>query len=317
LYAPRVLLDLEGLATFRTSQFTAEAVADGVWAAIAGPASGAGSNAGIVDLRPATLVFDAFRTPAAAADLRSAATVLTGRNPSMVVNSHWHPTHTGGNATFGSCAIFGTERTRTRINELGPLWVATVEDPDWPNRTADLQSRHDAEPDPLRRREIASELAARHDLRDSRDRVRVRPPDEIFEERYMVPGKRGVSIVEGGGHSESDSIVFVTDVEVLFAGDLVSVNTHPNLVSADIPRWRTTLGKIEKIAPRVIVPGHGPVAGIDACAELSEYLRRVEEIAADDGPPQLPEEYAGWESPGHFFDGIAVLRARRSGPAAP
>jgi glyoxylase-like metal-dependent hydrolase (beta-lactamase superfamily II) len=129
----------------------------------------------------------------------------------------------------------------------------------------------------------------------------------------MVPGKRGVSIVEGGGHSESDSVVFVTDGEVLFAGDLVSVRTHPNLVSADLERWRTTLEKIEKIAPRVIVPGHGPVAGIEACAELSEYLHRVERIANDEGVPEIPEEYAGWELPGHFFDGIAVLRARRAG----
>jgi cyclase len=258
-------------------------------------------------------VFDSFRTPPAAADLRSAATVLTGRNPSMIVNSHWHPSHTLGNATFGSCAIFGTEMTRTRINELGPRWVATVEDRDWTNRTAELQYRHDAERDPLRRREFATEIAARRDLRDSLDRVRVRPPDEIFEERHMVPGKRGVSIVEGGGHSESDSVVFVTDGEVLFAGDLVTVQTHPNLESADLARWRTTLGKIETIAPRVIVPGHGPVAGIAACGVLSEYLRTVEEIAKADGPPEIPAEYAGWEQPGHFFDGIAALRARRAG----
>ena len=101
--------------------------------------------------------------------------MLSGRTPSILVNSHWHPSHTFGNATFGSCAIFGTETTRGRINELGPVWVATVEDPDWGNRTAALQNRHDTEPDPLRRREIAAELSGRRELRESRDRVRVRP----------------------------------------------------------------------------------------------------------------------------------------------
>jgi cyclase len=260
-------------------------------------------------------VFDAFRTPPAAADLRSAAAMLSGRTPSILVNSHWHPSHTFGNATFGSCAIFGTETTRGRINELGPVWVATVEDPDWGNRTAALQNRHDTEPDPLRRREIAAELSGRRELRESRDRVRVRPPDEIFAERHEFDGHRGVSIVEGGGHSESDSVVFVTDTEVLFAGDLVSLGTHPNLVSADLDRWQTTLEKIEKIAPRRLVPGHGPVGGVEACAVLSEYLRRVEEIARDDAAPEIPEEYADWELPGHFFDGIRVLRARRAGVA--
>jgi cyclase len=284
-----------------------------VWAAIAPPESGASSNAGVVDLGYATLVFDTFRTPPAAADLRSAATMLSGRNPSIVVNSHWHPSHTFGNATFGSCTIYGTERTRTRINELGPVWVATVEDPEWGSRTAALQARHDTEPDPIRRREISVELAARHDLRDSRDRVRVRPPDEIIEDRYLFKGNRGVSIVAGGGHSESDSVVFVTETETLFAGDLVSVGTHPNLVSADLEKWQTTLGKVEKIAPQHLVPGHGPVSGIEACSVLAEYLRRIEEVATGDDPPAIPEEYQEWELPGHFFDGIAVLRARRAG----
>src|SRR5580700_2088463 len=120
---------------FRSPHFSVEKVADGVWAAIAPPASGASSNAGVVDLGHATLVFDTFRTPTAAADLRSAASMVTGRSPAMVVNSHWHPSHTFGNATFGSCTIYGTEKTRVRINDLGPVWVATVEDPDWGNRT--------------------------------------------------------------------------------------------------------------------------------------------------------------------------------------
>jgi cyclase len=302
---------------FRTPHFATELVAKGVWAAIAPPESGASCNAGIVDLGSDTLVFDAFRTPPAAADLRSAASMVSGRTPSIVVNSHWHPSHTFGNATFGSCTIFGTEKTRVRINDLGPVWVATVEDPDWGNRMAGLQSRHDGEQNPLRRREITAELAARNELWGSRDRVRVRPPDRIFQDRHQFPGNRGVSIVEGGGHSESDSVVFVSDVEVLFAGDLVSVGTHPNLVSADLARWQTTLEKFEKIAPQFLVPGHGPVAGVESCSVLSEYLRRIEEIARDDTAPEIPEEYADWEFPGHFFDGVAVLRARRAGVAFP
>lgn len=96
--------------------FQLEAVADGVWAAVSTPGAGSMSNAGIVDLGDATLVFDTMLTPQAAEDLRAAAERLTGREGvQYVVNSHFHGDHVEGNAVFSDALILATGRTRELI----------------------------------------------------------------------------------------------------------------------------------------------------------------------------------------------------------
>lgn len=283
-----------------------------VWAAIGRPGSAISGNAGIVDLGTSTLLFDTFLTPQAASDLRTAAQILTGRNPAFVVNSHWHFDHSLGNPMFGACSIYGTETTRDLLAERGGALVIALADPSWVDMTNDLQLRHDEERRPLYRHELGGELAARIQLREARDRVRIRTPDSVFETRYTFPGPRSAMVVEGSGHSESDTVLFVTDDEVLFTGDLVSVGVHPSVGLPDLERWRTTLDKVEKIRPRVLVPGHGPVTDVSACAALRTYLDRLEEVAQSAAPPEIPPEYADWLCPGRFFRSVAVLRAARA-----
>jgi len=262
-----------------------------------------------VDLGTTTLVFDTFLTPLAAADLRTASQIFTGRNPGFVANSHWHFDHSLGNALFGAASIYGTETTRQLLAQRGSGLIAALADPTWVDGTSALQARHDAERRPFYRHELGGELAARTQLRDERDRVRIRTPDAIFETRHTFPGSRSAMIVEGAGHSESDTVLFVTDEEVLFTGDLVSVGVHPTVGLSDLARWRGTLDKVARIRPRVLVPGHGPVSDVGACDGLREYLDRLEEVARGEGPPEIPSEYADWIGPGRFARSVATLRA--------
>lgn len=96
--------------------FTIHEVAAGVWAAVApGTFGTVVSNAAIVDLGHATLVVDTFMTLMAAAELATASRELTGRTPSLVVNTHFHADHVGGNAAFGGAHIVATPRTRELI----------------------------------------------------------------------------------------------------------------------------------------------------------------------------------------------------------
>ena len=92
-------------------------VAEGAWAAIASPEGNARANAGIVDLGDATLVFDTFMDPAPARALQADAARLTGREPSIVVNSHWHPDHVRGNRVFEGAEIVATARTKALVEE--------------------------------------------------------------------------------------------------------------------------------------------------------------------------------------------------------
>lgn len=74
--------------------FRLEQSADGVYAAVHIDGGAAMSNAGIIDLGDRTLVFDAFFTPQAAEDLRSAAEEITGRPVDATISSHYHSDHT-------------------------------------------------------------------------------------------------------------------------------------------------------------------------------------------------------------------------------
>jgi glyoxylase-like metal-dependent hydrolase (beta-lactamase superfamily II) len=58
------------------------------------------SSVGIIDLGDQTLVLDVFELPAAAADLRSAAEILTGRPVTAVILSHVHADHSVGRHAF-------------------------------------------------------------------------------------------------------------------------------------------------------------------------------------------------------------------------
>ena len=100
--------------------FTIHELAQGVFAAIATRGGAAISNSGIIDLGDSTLIYDTFLTPQAAKDLRTAAIELTGRDPEIIVNSHYHNDHIWGNQVFSPQArIISTSQTRQLIQTEG------------------------------------------------------------------------------------------------------------------------------------------------------------------------------------------------------
>jgi len=114
----------------KSEHFTLEQLVDGVYAAIASPGGKAFSNGGIVDLGDQTLVFDAFETPAAAGDLRSAAEQLTGRPVTYLIISHCHADHWGGNQAFApETAIITTHAIRQEMPDAMGWMIDLKENP--------------------------------------------------------------------------------------------------------------------------------------------------------------------------------------------
>src|SRR5512140_3349696 len=109
----------------QSRHFALHQVADGVYAAIASNDGWAVANAGIIDAGDHTIVFDAFLTPGAAQDLRLCAEQLTGRTPDLVVNSHYHCDHTGGNQVFApACHILASAATQQLMATTGRSTLA-------------------------------------------------------------------------------------------------------------------------------------------------------------------------------------------------
>ena len=297
----------------RSDRFRIVPLGRGVWAALGNRELGVPSNAGIIDLETSVLVIDTLPTLQAAKELRTAARVLTGRDPGAVVNTHWHFDHWLGNLLFADCEIFGTKSTRDRILEVGPPLLSRLQGEEAQRAQEELDDRWEREERPLYKEELTMERQARLDLYEMSRTLQVVAPNQNFATRYRPPARRSVWFVEVSGHTESDTMVFLPDCEVLFAGDIVTHGVHPNLDSGRPEAWEKALRGIEKIAPKSVVPGHGAPGDLRTVSEMHEYLGELTRAARAIQPERIPDRFKDWLSPANFE--VNVRRVREAPPS--
>jgi len=123
-------------------------------------------------------------------------------------------------------------------------------------------------------------------------------------------------------HSAADLAVWLPADEVLVAGDLCFSGVTPLAVHGRIGRWRTALDELIALRPRVVLPGHGHPAGVEALRALADYLDLVLAAAdladAENLDPQAawarmdPGPAAGWLEPERTFVNIGVALAEKN-----
>jgi glyoxylase-like metal-dependent hydrolase (beta-lactamase superfamily II) len=312
-----------------SAHFRIEEVAPGAWAALAGTTGACVSNAGIIDLGDQTLVFDTFMTPAAGADLRVTAERLTGRPASLVVNSHHHGDHVRGNQAFAGTSIMSTARTAELITETSPNdldgyretlvdWIISLDRTLAENdRSWSVAENQDLE---LTRMMAESILASLPDLS-------ITLPSAVLADELVIEGSaRSARIITlGGGHTESDTFVFLPDTAVLFAGDLLWVENHPWAGDGHPDEWVNIIYRMKALSPDVVVPGHGTVANFEYARIFTRYLTflcdMIKQAEATSTPlvkltdTPIPPQYAGWGSVSRFRSSLEALGARAGLPA--
>ncbi len=77
-----------------------------------------------------------------------------------------------------------------------------------------------------------------------------------------------------GGHTPGDSVVWLPQQSVLFAGDLVYVERLLGVLPfSNVKNWLASFNAMEQLQPRIIVPGHGRVCDLDrARRDTKDYL---------------------------------------------
>jgi glyoxylase-like metal-dependent hydrolase (beta-lactamase superfamily II) len=259
----------------------------GVHAAIAKPDRGAVGNAAFIELGGETLVVDTHYSPAAARELRAASGA-----PSFVLNTHWHADHVLGNAEFADATIVSTTRTRELIATIGAERLAAQKeawDAELPAEVERLRAAGDEEGAKLLEEQGPELRSLNHRL-----------PDETFEESRDFGRARALTF--GGGHTESDAFVHVSDAGVLVAGDLVVVEMQPWAGHGDPGTWAGILERLLEFDWDTCIPGHGPVCGRDVLPPLRDYL-----LALDEGG-ELPDRFRDWGQPEMWDRNLAALR---------
>lgn len=92
----------------------------------------------------------------------------------------------------------------------------------------------------------------------------------------------------GGAHTPGDILVWLPGKGVLFSGDVVYVDRLLGVIPVSQTKpWLATFAEIERLAPPVIVPGHGRVTNLaTAQAQTRDYLQALRahmKQAVDDG----------------------------------
>jgi glyoxylase-like metal-dependent hydrolase (beta-lactamase superfamily II) len=190
--------------------------------------------------------------------------------PAFVVNTHEDIDHVAGNQLVGGAEIVGHRAVAARMGE--------VADP------ARLVRLHKAAAGGLGRLVLRMRhpglLATAGVLADYRfDGIELRPPGRVFEERMELDLDGGGAVVElihvGPAHQAGDTIVHVPGERVVFAGDVVFRGVAPMGWVGSTDSWLAALDVIESLGPEVIVPGHGPVCGMEGVRDMRAYLERV------------------------------------------
>ncbi|MFS0557119.1 MBL fold metallo-hydrolase [Brevibacillus sp. 179-C9.3 HS] len=291
---------------FQTPFFTLESLAEGVYAAIAKPGTGAMGNAGIIDLGDLIVIFDTMYTPQAGQALHDAALHLFGRPASLVINSHFHMDHVGGNQVFTNTPILSTAKTRAlTLEHVEQFLVFAKAHPEYP---ATVRQAIEEETDEKKREEKSYELGDLLAMDAALTTLVPTPATMTFENSLTLHGTKRSAVLRamGTGHTPCDSVLYLPDEGILFTGDLLSVNTHPLVIYGNTEEWMELLDRLLHDFPiEKVVPGHGLVTSKDSLPVVQQYFshllekaRQLHDKASITGDSTLsletPAAYADW-----------------------
>ena len=144
--------------------------------------------------------------------------------------------------------------------------------------------------------------------------VRLVTPHIAFEKSMEIDlGGRTVQLLYlHPGHTRGDMFVYLPKEKILFGGDLILDRFYPILPDPDASPtgWMDSLTELKKLAPAIIVPGHGAVGDGHLMDVLLAYFAdvksRVARLKADGKSLEavaaqlqkdVPANYANWDNP--------------------
>ncbi|MFJ6208527.1 MBL fold metallo-hydrolase [Lysinibacillus sp. NPDC092081] len=289
-----------------TTYFTLHTLCDGVFAAIAKPGQGAWSNAGIIDLGDELLVFDSLSTPSAGEELRRQAESLTGKKVKYLINSHYHGDHVFGNQVFSDTTIISTYVTEKLCKEKNMIEDYEKEKQDMNQYLLHLKNQIDSTEDTIIKASLINQYQEMSKVLDDLFQLQLVLPSLLFEEKLTIRGsdKTVELYCLGGGHSPSDTFMYLPKEKIAFMGDLATEDLHVPIYNPE--EFLTTLKRVKQIDINVIVPGHGNVADLTLCDTLIDYLSLMTQRAKEALQRKLsledfisefgiPKEYREWK----------------------
>ncbi len=225
---------------------TAREVGDGVYAYVQPDGGWWVNNTGFVVGGAGVVAIDSCGTERRTRALLAAIGSVSDAPVTTLVNTHHHGDHTYGNHLFAPATVVGHIGVRENLLRWDRPPAATFwGDVDW----GDI-------------RVTAPSVTFT-------DSLRVHVDDLACEVRH----------VGTPAHTTSDSVVWIPEQRVLFAGDLVFNGVTPMFLQGSISGAVEAVAYLRDLGAETIVPGHGPVCGADVLDRMSDYLALVQAAA--------------------------------------
>jgi glyoxylase-like metal-dependent hydrolase (beta-lactamase superfamily II) len=259
------------------------------------------SNSGLVDAGGGLVVDTFWDLPHTRALVATYARVWE-RPARRVVNTHHNGDHTWGNQLFPDAEIIGHRACAAGFTRERPETLAMLR-----------AGRGSADP-------VVDDLARQLEPWDFTG-IRPTPPTTLIDAHTTLDlGGLAVELVPvGPAHTAGDVLVHVPAARVVFAGDVLFRRCTPIGWDGTTDGWLAALDTIVALAPDVVVPGHGPLCGLEGPREMRAYLVHVRDEARHffaRGVPALEAAaridlgpYAAWTEPERIY--FQVERAYR------
>ena len=191
--------------------------------------------------------------------------------PKQVVNTHEDLDHIVGNQLFEGAEIIGHRSLPERMKSVAnPEEIQKL-----------MRMANGTLTGPLLNLIHPGVVASARQLKEDYDfsGFRLVTPTTLFDDRLITNLEdMEVHIIHVGPcHQVGDAIVWLPNERVLFAGDVIFRLCTPMGWVGTFDKWFETLDFIaNELKPDVIVPGHGPVCGIEGATDMKAYLQYVQ-----------------------------------------
>jgi len=232
-------------------------VGDGLYAYLQPDGGWGWSNAGLIVDGEQTLLIDTLYDLALTEQMLQAMrrAVPAAARIDTLVNTHANGDHCYGNELVAGARIVASERTAAEMGELPPAVMAAL----------------------IEQAPNMGELGAFFlDCFGAFDftGIELALPEETFSgELSLRVGDRELRLIEvGPAHTRGDTLVHAPAERVLYSGDILFSAAHPIAWAGPVSNWIAACERILAMDVDVIVPGHGPIADLDAVRELKAYF---------------------------------------------
>ncbi|MEH6470314.1 MAG: MBL fold metallo-hydrolase, partial [Halopseudomonas sp.] len=177
---------------------------------------------------------------------------VTDKPIRYALNTHFHSDHSFGNADFAAAGA--TVISHKMADAYMKKWSQKILDKGWSGLTKEQSAG-----------------------------TSIAYPDLLFQDSIELDlgGIKPQLIFNTHSHTKGSVFVHLPEQKVVFAGDVLFNDYHPNMSASDVDGWVDTLDQITALDIDTIVPGHGPLSAKQDLAELRSYLLMFDDKAKE------------------------------------